>query len=320
MKRLLLLSLLITAAILSIPVLWDKGEVSGSPSIEKTKKAERLPKDASRTIRLASGDEVTEISVRDYLIGVVAAEMPASFEEEALKAQSVAARSYLQRALVNGTKHENCDICADSGCCQAYKSDAELKELWGDKYEAYIKRIEDAVNDTDGKYICYNGEPALAAFHSSSCGTTENSGAVWNELPYLTSVDTPETEKDVPNFVSELSLNELDFRDTILYGRPEADMTGEAKSWVGEIKRDAAGRVESATIGGEKFSGSELRSLFSLRSTDFELEYTGSGFVFTVKGYGHGVGMSQYGANVMAKDGADYKEILAHYYPGTSLS
>ncbi|MDO4816594.1 MAG: stage II sporulation protein D [Bacillota bacterium] len=320
MKRLLLLSLLITAAILCIPILSDKTGIYDNAPSNSTKKAERLPGDASRTIRLASGDEVTEISVKDYLVGVVAAEMPASFESEALKAQAVAARSYLQRALSNGTKHESCDICADSGCCQAYKSDAELKELWGDKYTAYIARIEEAVEDTDGEYISYNGEPALAVFHSSSCGTTENSGAVWNELPYLTSVDTPETEKDVPNFVSKLSLSELDFRDTVLYGRPAADMTGEAKSWIGEIKRDAAGRVESIVIGGESFSGSELRSLFSLRSTDFELEHTGSGFVFTVKGYGHGVGMSQYGANIMAKNGADYKEILAHYYPGTVLS
>lgn len=320
MKRLLLMSLLLTAVILSVPLLSDKGAAERSPSPEKTARAEKLGKDASRTIRLVSGEEVTEIPVRDYLIGVVAAEMPASFEEEALKAQCVAARSYLQRALVNGSKHENGDICADPNCCQAYKTEAELRALWGSKYEAYIQRIEDAVDATDGDYLSYEGKPALAVFHSSSCGTTENSAAVWNELPYLTSVDTPETEKDVPNFISELKLSELDFRDTVLYGRPEADMTGNAESWLGEIKRDKAGRVESIVIGGEKFSGSELRSLFSLRSTDFELEHTESGFVFTVKGYGHGIGMSQYGANVMAKDGADYGEILAHYYPGTTLS
>ncbi len=319
MKRLLLLSLLLTAAILSIPVLSDKSEDGQLPPASSGK-AEKLPKDSSRTILLVTGDDAIEISVRDYLIGVVAAEMPAGFEEEALKAQAVAARSYLQRALVKGSRHENGDICTDSDCCQAYKTNDELKKLWGDKYSAYMERITEAVEDTDGKYLSYDGEPAIAAFHSSSCGTTENSGAVWNEVPYLTSVETPETEKDVPNFVSRLEESELDFRDTVLYGRPDADMTGDAKDWIGEIKRDKAGRVESIVIGGESFSGSELRNLFSLRSTDFELEHGDGRFVFTVKGYGHGIGMSQYGANVMAKNGADYKEILAHYYPGTVLS
>ncbi len=319
MRRLLLLSLLLTAVILSIPMLSDKSEVGQLPPAS-SKKAEKLPKDASRTILLVSGEETVKISVRDYLIGVVAAEMPAGFEEEALKAQAVAARSYLQRALVKGSRHENGDICTDSDCCQAYKTNDELKKLWGDKYSTYMERITEAVEDTDGRYLSYEGEPAIAAFHSSSCGTTENSGAVWNEVPYLTSVETPETEKDVPNFVSRLEESELDFRDTVLYGRPDADMTGDAKDWVGEIKRDKAGRVESIVIGGESFSGSELRNLFSLRSTDFELEHGEGYFVFTVKGYGHGVGMSQYGANVMAKKGADYKEILAHYYPGTVLS
>jgi len=320
MKKLLLLSLVLTAAMLSVPLLLGNAVSDEAVPEAEPKKAEKLSHDSARSIKLVAGDSVCEISVHDYLVGVVAAEMPANFEEEALKAQSVAARSYLQRALNEGSRHENGDICSDADCCQAYKSPEELKNIWGDKYDTYIARIESAVEGTDGKYLSYDGEPALAVFHSSSGGVTENSGALWNELPYLVSVDTPETEADVPNFVSTLSLSELDFRDTILYLKPEADMTGEAKAWVGEIKRDSADRVESAVIGGVTFSGSELRTLFSLRSTDFELCYVNSGFIFTVVGYGHGVGMSQYGANVMAKSGSDYREILEHYYPGTALS
>lgn len=320
MKRILAAALLLTILMFSLPAIPQDGTPEPAVSAAPAKKAARLDKDAKRSIVLLTGEETQEISVRDYLIGVVAAEMPASFEEEALKAQAVAARSYLQRALEKGSRHENADICGDSDCCQAYKSEKELREAWGDKYEGYIKKIEKAVSDTDGEYLSFEGEPAMAAFHSSSSGTTENSGELWNGLPYLVSVDTPETEKDVPNFISTLELREIDFRDTILYAKPEADMTGDADNWVGELTRDEAGRIGSIVIGGESFSGSELRSLFSLRSTDFSLAHEGGIFTFTVKGYGHGVGMSQYGANVMAKNGADYREILSHYYPGTSLS
>lgn len=318
MKRLLLMSLILTVLVFSMPLLSGSTVSESAPQPEK--KAEKLAKDAKREIKLLQNGETVSISVRDYLMGVVAAEMPAAFESEALKAQAVAARSYLQRALTQPSRHDSAHICSDSACCQAYKSSDELKSIWGDKYEKYMAKIEKAVDATDGKYLSYEGEPVMAAFHSSSSGTTENSGALWKELPYLTSVDTPETEKDVPNFISTLSEKDIDFRDTVLYAKPDADMTGSAEDWVGKTVRDKAGRVESMVIGGEKFSGDELRKLFSLRSTDFTLEHSDGTFTFTVKGYGHGIGMSQYGANVMAKNGADYREILAHYYPGTVLS
>lgn len=135
------------------------------------KAAEKLEPDESRSIRLLSGDTVVEIGVFDYLTGVVAAEMPVSFEQEALKAQSVAARSYLQRALAS-PKHEGADICADSACCQAYLSPEQLKSSWGDKYAQYSEKISAAVRATDGEYLSYDGKPALAAFHSSSDGAT----------------------------------------------------------------------------------------------------------------------------------------------------
>ena len=122
----------------------------------------------------------------------------------------------------------------------------------------------------------------------------------------------------MPNYVSTRSLSPLDFRDTLLAARPGADFSGEPETWLGELTRDRSGRVESLTLGGERFTGAELRALFSLRSTAFTLDYDGD-FLFTVTGFGHGVGMSQYGANVLAGEGADYREILAHYYPGTEL-
>lgn len=307
-----------TLAAVSLPRLLpiEAGGALQSPAPDKA--AEELASDSERSIRLLTGEAVSELSVFEYLTGVVAAEMPVSFEPEALKAQAVAARSYLQRAIAS-PKHDGADICSSSACCQAYLSPEELKAGWGDSYDEYLEKISAAVSATDGEYLSYDGQPALTAFHSSSDGATEDAAAIWSEVPYLKSVSSPETEESVPELTSRVESSELDFRDTILYLKPEADMTGAASDWVGEISRSASGRVADITIGGVSFTGSELRTLFSLRSTDFELEYTDGKFVFTVHGYGHGVGMSQYGANTMAESGADYCDILSHYYPGTFL-
>lgn len=320
MKRLLLSSMLLTCVTLAVVIMTTRVPVTPQAApTPPAATAKTLDADEKRYITVLCGDEPVKMTVRHYLVGVVAAEMPVSFEPEALKAQAVAARSYLQRFLAD-PKHDNADICAKSDCCQAYLSIAKLREKWGDSFDTYIKKVRSAVAATDGEYLSYGGKAALTAFHSSSAGVTEESGAIWSELPYLKSVDSPETADSVPNYVSTLSLADIDFRDTILYLKPEADMTGEAGTWVSKIERNSSGRVQSATIGKVKFTGAELRKLFSLRSTAFELKHTDGQFTFTVTGYGHGVGMSQYGANTMAKSGTSYKEILDHYYPGTTLS
>lgn len=316
----LLSSLLLTVITLAAVFVVGKNQPQTSNAPQPTHiTAQKLSADEKRRVTVLINDKPYEMTVHDYLIKVVAAEMPVSFEPEALKAQAVAARTYLQRALAS-PKHDNADICASSECCQAYSTEKKLREKWGEDYERYLEKITAAVEDTDGEYLSYEGAAALAAFHSSSAGATENSGAIWNELPYLVSVSSPETAENVPNYISKLTLKDIDFRDTILYLKPEADMTGEASSWVSDIKRNDSGRVEKAVIGGVEFTGAELRKLFSLRSTAFELSHSDGQFTFTVTGYGHGVGMSQYGANAMAKNGSDYREILAHYYPGTTLS
>ncbi len=316
----LLSSLLLTVITLAAVIIVGKNQPQTSRTPQPTSvTAQKLSADEKRRVTVLIGDKPYEMSVHDYLIKVVAAEMPVSFEPEALKAQAVAARTYLQRALAS-PKHDNADICASSECCQAYSTEKTLREKWGEDYEQYLEKISAAVEDTDGEYLSYEGAAALAAFHSSSAGVTENSGAIWNELPYLVSVSSPETAENVPNYISKQTLKDIDFRDTILYLKPEADMTGEASSWVSSIERNDSGRVEKAVIGGVEFTGAELRKLFSLRSTAFELTHSDGQFTFTVTGYGHGVGMSQYGANTMAKNGSDYREILAHYYPGTTLS
>ena len=276
-------------------------------------------KEAPDTICVKHGDAVEETELREYLIGVVAAEMPAGFETEALKAQSVAARTYALYCM-KSARHADADVCDDYRCCQAWSSEDTLREKWGADYDALYERIESAVDATAGQTLRYKGEPILAAFHSSSGGRTESSAEAWGgDLPYLVSVDSPENAATVPNFISTVELSALDFRDTLLHEHGEADFSGDPETWIGEVEYTDGGRVDAITLGGVRFTGRELRELFSLRSAAFTVAHEDGRFVFTVTGYGHGVGMSQYGANVMAKQGHSYTEILSHYYPGTVI-
>lgn len=274
--------------------------------------------DAPEVINVLCDGDACLTDMQAYLVRVVAAEMPADFHPEALKAQAVAARTYAIYC-ADSRRHGDADICTDSACCQAWTGDEALAKNWGADFERNLAKITEAVEATHGEYLCYDGKAVFAAFHSSSAGFTEDCGAIWSSVPYLLSVDSPETPDTVPGLVSGLEISALDFRDTLLHDRAEADFTGEERAWVQSLERDDSGRVSRAMIGGAEFSGTRLRSLFNLRSTNFTLEYTGRGFLFTVYGFGHGVGMSQHGANLMAESGADYREILAHYYPGTVL-
>ena len=269
-------------------------------------------------VRVLSGDNILCLPLEEYLVGVVAAEMPADFDPEALRAQAVAARTYTLYCAGTG-KHAYADVCTDFHCCQAWKSDDAMRESWGDSYQEKLSRICYAVDSTAGQYLRFNGQAAFTAFHSSSAGFTEDCGAIWNGLPYLVSVSSPEDADSVPNYVSQVQVGVFDLRGVLLEACPEADLSGPPEEWFEEIVYDNSGRVSKAVIGSAVFSGVKLRELFKLRSTAFTLDYDEGVFTFTVTGFGHGVGMSQYGANVMAADGADYLEILAHYYPGTEL-
>ena len=189
-----------------------------------------------------------------------------------------------------------------------------MRENWGSDYRKNLRRIRNAVRATDGMVLTWEGEPFRAVFHASSGGKTEACAALWGDVPYLVSVSTPETAADVPGFETTVTVSVSDAAQALGIEPP-----AEAAQWLGEIVRDEAGRVETITIGGVTKTGAEARQLFSLRSTNFTAEMTDGNLVFHVTGSGHGVGMSQYGANVMAQQGALYPEILAHYYPGTTL-
>ncbi len=285
-----------------------------------SQQAGRTIRDADIGLRLLIDGEEVEMSMAEYLPMALAGEMPAGFEPEALKAQAVALRSYAlyYRAEPKGV-HPNSDICASAQCCAAAKSAEEMAEVWGDKAEEYAEKIASAVEATDGQYLSYAEEAILAMFHSSSFGATEDSSALRNPLPYLLSVRSPETGEDVKNLVSTVEVSSSDFRESIARTFPAVVLEGEPSGWVGSVTPSAGGRVGSINIGGQEISGLTMRQIFALRSTDFQLKWTGESFLFTVSGYGHGLGMSQYGANAMAKEGGFYADILAHYYPGTEL-
>lgn len=278
--------------------------------------------DSSTSIRLIRKDGSAEtLSMRDYLIGVVSAEMPAIFEPEALKAQAVAARTYSLFRMTEDQAHEGGALCTEPGCCNAYLSTEALKEKWGEDFEKNLAYITEAVMQTDGICISYDGKPIFAAFHSSSIGRTENSENVWRkELPYLRSVTSPETASDVPNYISDVTISFKEIRSLASEAYPEAKLGSDPKDWLTGAVYTENGRLARINFGGVELRGTDLRSLFGLRSAYVSWRVEEDGILFETTGYGHGVGLSQYGANVMAKNGADYVEILKHYYTGIDIA
>ena len=277
--------------------------------------------DSDETIRVLLGDTVEEMSMAEYLEGVLRAEMPASFEQEALCAQAVAARTYTLYKLETGGNHApDADICGDSTCCQAYLGKEAAAANWGDGAERYEAKIENAVSATDGQTILYDDEPILAVFHSSSAGQTKSAGEVWTQdLPYLQSVSSPENEDEIPNYYSRVEFTPAEFKEKFLTAFPEADFSGNVGGWVRDLTVTEGINVDHVTIGGVTVRGSQARAIFGLRSASFEIELEDGKFVFFVTGYGHGVGMSQYGANEMAKEGSSWREIIQHYYTGVTV-
>lgn len=264
-------------------------------------------------------NKVREMPLEEYIKGVVAAEMPASFEPEALKAQAVSARSYaLYRAQNKNPDHPRAAVCTDFTHCKAYKSRQKAISDWGKSAKEYEKKIEDCVDATKGEVITYNGAIALAVFHSQSGGgKTESSKDVWGgNLPYLVSVES-HGEENAPNFFSTAEFTFEEFKKIIENENSDAKIN--SFSDITDIKKTDGGNVASLSVGGETFSGSKIRTLFNLRSTCFTFHFNENKICFEVTGYGHGVGMSQYGANQMAKEGSSYKDILTHYYSGTKI-
>ncbi len=278
--------------------------------------------DSSMRLRVLHGGSIEEMGMDDYLRGVLRAEMPASFEPEALKAQAIAARTYTLYKMRAGpiANHPDADACDDINCCKAYKTAEDAAADWGGMALYYEEKLARAVRETDGQAVLYGGEPILAVFCSSTAGHTQNAGAVWqSDLPYLQSVTSPENEALVPNYYSVETFSAERFRALFLAAYPEAKLSGAVTDWITDIARSDAGFVTTLCVGGVTVRGNELRTLLSLRSPSFTVEADADALTFHVTGYGHGVGMSQYGANALAAQGMRAEEILAHYFTGAHV-
>ncbi len=277
--------------------------------------------DAATVVRVAMQDgSVCEMTMKDYLWSVVAAEMPASFEPEALKAQSITARTYTAWKMAAGEQnHPHAHVCTDITCCQAFLHREQAQANWGAAAAAYAETIRAAVAATDGEVITYQGAPIQAVFFSSADGRTEDAVAVWGSaVPYLVGVDSPEGDS-VPNYHTQVTLPAHQVKSLVLAAYPGADLSGAPETWFGKPTLTASGRVGSMPVGGIDLSGTTLRSLFSLRSTSFTVQTTADSVSFHVTGYGHGVGMSQYGANALAQQGKQCHDILRWYYTGVEI-
>lgn len=277
--------------------------------------------DAGQSLRLLQSDgSVAEVTLSDYLWSVVAAEMPASFQIEALKAQAICARTYsvYQRSAA-GDKHPGADVCTDSTCCQAYVTRRQAESGWGREARRYADKITQAVSDTDGLFCLYNGRPIDAVFFSSAAGTTSDAASVWGgDVPYLKAVASPEGE-EVPGWKTLVTMTAEEFAQAVRTLYPAADLSGEPGSWLGELTTGSDGAVTGLRVGDVTLTGREARNCFGLRSTHFTLEESEGQFRFWVTGYGHGVGMSQYGANALASEGKNFQDILCWYYTGVSI-
>ena len=274
-------------------------------------------RDSTVLLTVQDGETVESMALDQYLRGVVRGEMPASFELEALKAQAAAERTYVYYQLAAGRKeaHPDADVCTDPGCCSAWLSEEAAREKWGEDFDGWESRIEEAVAATDGQTALYDGQPILAVFHSSSAGKTAEAGDVWSgDVPYLRSVDSPEGEETVPNYYSAAEFTAAEAKTLLAQAHPELTFSGGPDKWFGETERDESGRVGTVEVCGTPLRGVEVRRIFSLRSACFTIDAAAERVTFRVTGYGHGVGMSQYGANELARQGKTWQEILMWYY------
>ena len=265
-------------------------------------------------IKMSADGSIVTLSRDDYIFGVVAAEMPALYETEALKAQAVAAYSYACRKKAGAG--DEYDLTDNPKTHQCYISRETARERWGEKADEYTQKIDAAVKAVSGQVLTYDGGIALTAYHAISSGKTENCKDVWgSDVPYLVSVDSV-GDKTAEKYLTTVALT-ADEVSSLMNGIAKSE--GDAKNWFSDIKRCDTGRVKSLKFCGSDTTGAEVSEALKLRSANFEILVAENIFTFTVRGYGHGLGMSQNGADYMAKQGSSYEEILKWYYKGCEL-
>ncbi len=281
--------------------------------------------DKSPTINVYKVNEnkIEKMDMEEYLYGVVSSEMPSTFDEEALKAQAIAARTYVIHKMENNivSGHENANVCTNSAHCQAYTSYEDLKKNKGDDWikNDYAK-VKKAVDDTKGQILAYEGKAILPLYFSTSSGKTENSKDVFStQYPYLVSVDSP-YDNNSPKYSTTYSISKSKFIEYIKNAYPQLSVSlDDLEEEISIINRTEGGCVKTMKIGNIKISGIDMRKILNLNSAYFSISYDNNDMKFNVKGYGHGVGMSQWGADGMAKKGYKYYDILFHYFKGTDI-
>ena len=335
MKKIYVILIIFIFCTFAIPIIFTKNTVSGKDVSETneiqeenaTQEVQMIDYDYKQydTIKLLHADtgEIEELPLDTYLLGVVSAEMPANFEQEALNAQALVARTYTIYSIVhNQDKHGEADICDDSNCCQAWISKEDRMARWEEaERESNWRKIEVAVNTTAGRIITYNGEVIDAFFHSNSGGTTEAPVNVWGgtNYPYLQSVETA-GEDAYSQYSSEVVLTKEELQNKILAKHSDFTIDYNQSDCIQILEYTESGRVKTIKIGNLNLSGVEVRSTLGLKSANFEITIDGDNIKFAVKGYGHGVGMSQTGADSMAKSGSNYEEIVKHFYTGVEIT
>lgn len=322
-KPIIVLSSILFVMILLIPalVVVPFADKEGGKLTENVQTKDMEPIDLSSPVDVpvyrSQAGNIEEIPLEEYIVGVVASEMPADFELEALKAQALTARTYVVRQmLINDPKGVPAGaIVSDTVQHQVYKSPAQLKEQWdlGD-YEWKMEKIQKAVQATAGQILTYENEPIDASFFSTSNGFTENSEEYWsNKYPYLRSVESP-WDTESKEFLDQTVVTVEQFEKLLGVKLANDGSVGNI------VSRTTGNRVKTVQINGKELSGREVREALKLRSSDFAWERKGDQIVIQTKGYGHGVGMSQYGANGMAKEGRTHDQIVTHYYRGVEIA
>ena len=277
-----------------------------------------------KTIKLlhTKTNEIEELDIDEYLYGVVASEMPASFQIEALKAQAIVARTYTIYQMINNKKtHENADICDNYACCQAWIGKEERLSKWEQgEAETNWQKILDAVNSTSGKIITYEGTPINAFFHANSGGKTETSLNIWGgiDYPYLKSVETA-GENGYTQYSSEVSITKGDLINKIKEKYEDFEIDYTQENCIQILEFTSSGRIKTIKVGNKEIAGTEMRTLLGLKSTNFTFAINGDDIIFSVTGYGHGVGMSQTGADALAKTGKNNEEIIKHFYTNVEI-
>ncbi|WP_411334105.1 stage II sporulation protein D [Metabacillus indicus] len=313
----LFLIILMIPTLLVAPFMNDPSSGELSEDLQN-KKGEQLMLGKSMIdvpVYRSSSEKIENIPLEEYVIGVVASEMPADFEEEALKAQALAARTYVVKQMMFDKlpKVPEGAVVSDTTSHQVYKNNDQLKKQWGKDYNWKMTKIYNAVASTQGQILTYDNKPIDASFFSTSNGYTENSDEYWTAaLPYLKSVESPWDEKS-PKYHDQTVISVRDFEKKLGVKLGSGGEVGKV------IERTSGKRVAQVDFNGKKLSGREIREKLGLRSSDFAWQLKGDQVVITTKGFGHGVGMSQYGANFMAQDGKKYKDIVSYYYQGAKV-